>query len=266
MPGRGENQSQYPRQGGSAAAFGAADERAVGTCPRCGRDAPIVYRGVVPSCTACGAARVPLSSPSVNLAGKPARVGGAFATFFGILVLVLGETFALGVGLLAFALTTPGVALGLSLPIALASLIFGVLLLGGGRRLGRAGREAEAGVRGQALLALAAERGAITAADGARLLRTSVRDADALLTAFAKREPDRLAVDVDDQGIVWFRPVGVRIGGVRIGGDGGSSSTRSERHGGAVLVDVDERDEREAAFSADESLEGDAARVAKGRE
>src|SRR5579859_1703513 len=151
MPARDENQRQDPRRGRSAAGFAGADEHAYGTCPRCGRDAPIVYRGVVPSCTACGVVRVPLSGPSINLAGKPARVGGAFATFLGILVLVLGGTSALGVWLLAFALTTPGIALGLSLPVALAALVFGALLLGGGRRLGRVGRAAEAGVREQAL-------------------------------------------------------------------------------------------------------------------
>ncbi len=245
MPAPDNHPSQYPRWDGSRARSVGADPRAAaaGTCARCGRDAPIVYRGVVPSCTACGAVRVPLSGPSVNLAGKPARVGGAFATFLGILVLVVGGSFSLGVWLLAFALTTPGIALGLSLPMALASLVFGVLLLGGGRRLGRAGRAAEVGVREQALLALAAERGGITSADGARLLGTSVSEADALLTAIAKREPDRLGVDVDDHGIVWFRAVGVRIGGVRIG----------------------DADEREADWHVDESVASDGARFAKGR-
>jgi hypothetical protein len=235
---------------------------AVGMCPRCGRDAPIVYRGVVPSCTACGAVRTPLSGPSINLAGKPARMGGAFATVLGILVLVLGGAFALAVGLLAFALSTPGVALGLSLPFALVSLVFGVLLLGGGRRLGRAGRAAEAGVREQALLALAAERGGITAADGARALGTTTRDADALLTELAKREPDRLGVDIDEQGVIWFRAAGVRIGS-----QAGPSAARPSRGGPRVDVpesgEQDERDPYEG--NGDEWPASGAAKGAKGR-
>jgi hypothetical protein len=31
---------------------------------------------VIPACTACGALRAPLSTSSVNLAGKSSRVGG----------------------------------------------------------------------------------------------------------------------------------------------------------------------------------------------
>jgi hypothetical protein len=261
MPARSYSQRMNDRVATAAAA--ATDERAAGAgiCPRCGRDAPIVYRGVVPSCTACGAVRVPLSGASVNLAGKPARVGGAFATFLGILVLVLGETFALAIGLLAFALTTPGIALGLSLPIALASLVFGVLLLGGGRRLGRAGRAAETGVREQALLALAAERGGITAADGARVLGTTPQDADALLTALAKREPERLGVDIDDQGVIWFRPAGVRIGS-----DAGPFAGGHARGAGGVRIDATDRRARDEQDLPDDGWpESDAVKGAKGR-
>jgi hypothetical protein len=248
------------RQGGRAAAetngAGAVTE---GVCPRCARDAPIAYRGVVPSCTACGAVRSPLSGPSVNLAGKPARLGGAFAMFLGVLVLVLGGAFALSIWLLAFALSASGVALGLSLPFALASLVFGVLLLGGGRRLRRAGRAAEAGVREQALLALASERGAITATDGARVLGTTIGDADAVLTALAKREPDRLAVDVDDQGVVWFRPSGVRIGG------GGGPFAGPDLRPGGVRVDASESRGRSEQDPYDGWGESDAPKVVKGR-
>jgi hypothetical protein len=32
-----------------------------------------------------------------------------------------------------------------------------------------------------------------------------VAEADAMLTALAKREPDRVAVDVDDHGVLWYR-------------------------------------------------------------
>jgi hypothetical protein len=61
---------------------------------------------------------------------------------------------------------------------------------------------------------MAAHHGAVTAADASRALGLGVADADAILTALAKRDPDRMAVDVDDQGVVWYRavvPVHVRV-------------------------------------------------------
>ena len=92
-------------------------------CPACGQYAPIVYRGVVPHCTACDAVRVPLSAASVNLAGKPTRVGSAFATVLGWLVLLFGGCTALGVVLLALALGWPLVAWGLGLPDCALTLV-----------------------------------------------------------------------------------------------------------------------------------------------
>jgi hypothetical protein len=185
------------------------------TCPHCGRDAPIVYRGVVPSCTACGGVRAPLSSSSVNLAGRPSNVGGAVASILGWLVLLVGLSIAGGAGLLFGAIATVGVALAIALPIGLVTLGVGVALLGGGHALRRSGTDAKRSMHEQALLAMAAHHGAVTAADAARALGLSVADADAVLTALAKRDPDRMAVDVDDQGVVWYRavvPVQVRVG------------------------------------------------------
>lgn len=174
-------------------------------CPACGREAPIVYRGVVPYCTSCGALRAPLSSASVNLAGKPSRVGGTFAVVLGWLVLVAGGATALGVVLLLLALSWPAGALAIGLPIALVTLVTGVLLVKSGRSLQASGEDAERTTRAQALLSMAAQRGAVTARDAAQALGTRVADADAMLTELAKREPDRVAVDVDDQGVVWYR-------------------------------------------------------------
>jgi len=174
-------------------------------CPTCGREAPIVYRGVVPYCTACGALRAPLSSASVNLAGKPSRVGGTFAVVLGWVVLALGGSTALGVVLLLLALSWPAGALAIGLPIALVTLITGVLLVKSGRSLQASGEDAERATRSQALLAMAAQRGAVTAREAAQALSTSVAEADAMLTDLAKREPDRVAVDVDDQGVLWYR-------------------------------------------------------------
>ena len=73
------------------------------------------------------------------------------------------------------------------------------------RPLTTAGTQAERETRTQSLLAMAAHRGAVTAADAARTLGLSVAEADAMLTDLAKGEPDRVAVDVDEQGTVWYR-------------------------------------------------------------
>ncbi|HTQ42902.1 MAG TPA: hypothetical protein VMI75_09135 [Polyangiaceae bacterium] len=174
-------------------------------CPACGREAPIVYKGVVPCCTACGALRAPLSSASVNMAGKPSRVGGTFAVVLGWVVLALGGSTALGVVLLLLALSWPAGALAIGLPIALVTLITGVLLVKSGRSLQASGADAERETRTQALLAMAAQRGAVTAREAAQALSTSVAEADAMLTELAKRDPERVAVDVDDQGVLWYR-------------------------------------------------------------
>jgi hypothetical protein len=74
-----------------------------------------------------------------------------------------------------------------------------------GRSLQESGEGAERATRAQALLAMAAQRGAVTARDAAQALSTSVAEADAMLTELAKREPERVAVDVDDQGVLWYR-------------------------------------------------------------
>jgi hypothetical protein len=181
----------------------------VAMCPHCGRDAPIVYRGPLPYCTACGRPRTPLSSPSVNLAGKPSKVGGALASVAGALVLVVGLSLALGLGLLLYALITAAVALAVAIPIAIAVLVIGIALVRSGRLLTRSGSDAQRATRERALLELAAHRGGVTAADAARALDMGISEADAMLTAMAKREPERLTIDVDDQGVVWYRPARV---------------------------------------------------------
>lgn len=160
------------------------------------------------SCTACGGLRSPLSSPSVNLAGKPSRVGGTVASLLGALMLLVGLSVALGLGLFLYALVGSLVALAVALPIALVVLLVGLVLLGSGRSLRRSGANAARATHDQALLELAAHRGAVTAADAARALGVSVQGADSMLTELAKREPERLAIDVDELGVVWFRPAG----------------------------------------------------------
>ena len=195
-------------------------------CPHCGREAPIVYRGVIPYCTACGALRAPLSSPSVNHAGTPSKVGGTFASVLGWLVLVCGGSLALAIGLLFLALDAAAVGLAIAIPLAVVVLVIGIALVKSGRSLSTSGVEAARTTREQALLAVAAHRGAVTAVEAARALGVGTAEADAMLTALAKRDPDRVAVDVDDEGVVWYRvsaapgePIPrIRVGeGIRVG-------------------------------------------------
>ena len=174
-------------------------------CPRCGRDAPLVYRGIVPQCTACGALRPPLSSPSVNFAGKPARVGGLVAGVAGWIVLLVGCAVALGLFLLFGAFQLQAIGLALAVPLAIVSLLVGALLVWRGGALRRRSAVTEHATWRDAVLGLAAHRGAVTAAEAAMALGTSVAQADAILTELAKREPDVLAIDVDDDGVVRYR-------------------------------------------------------------
>jgi hypothetical protein len=174
-------------------------------CPVCGRDAPIVYRGVVPYCTACGALRAPLATPSINLAGKSKQVGGTVASVAGWLVLLIGLSLELGLALLLAFLFSWTVAFVLALPLALISTVIGVALLRSGRSLRHSGVATERAVRDQAILSMAGHHGPVTATDAARLLNVTIPEADAMLTELAKRDPDRFSVDIDDQGVVWYR-------------------------------------------------------------
>jgi hypothetical protein len=175
-------------------------------CPHCGQNAPIVYRGVVPYCTACSGLRAPFTSKSINLAGKPARVGGTVARVFGWLVLVFGMSMALGLGLLLYALTTVTVGLAVGLPLALVTTAIAWMLLASGRSLSQSGAALEKGTRLEAVFALAANRrGVLTATQVAQVLGTRVEESDALLTELAKKDPDGVVVDIGDDGVVYYR-------------------------------------------------------------
>lgn len=174
-------------------------------CPACGQQAPIVYRGVVPYCTACGAIRYPLASPSINMAGQTSRVGGTFASVLGWVVLVVGGSTALGIALILAAIGVWGLGLAIAVPIALVVLVAGIVLVRGGRSLSSSGLKKAQATRDQALLAMAAHKGSVTAEEAGRALGVSTADADAMLTDLAKRDPEHVGVDVDDQGVVWYR-------------------------------------------------------------
>ena len=168
------------------------------------------------------------------MAGKPSRVGATVASVAGGLVLLVGLSIALGLGLLLWAIFSGAVAVAVSLPFALIASVIGALLLRGGSSLRRSGADAERATLDQALLSMAGHHGPVTAVDAARLLNVTVASADAMLTELAKREPERVAIDVDDQGVVWYRIarpfdiVETPDGGVRVVANEAAATTAEE--------------------------------------
>ncbi len=184
-------------------------------CPHCGRPAPIVYRGAEASCTACGKIRPPFTSPSVNLTGKPSMLGGSVARVFGGLALGGGTLLALVLGGLFQALFPASIfgwIVGFVILVVTSAVGFPLLL--GGKRLAERGEKAFRATRENAVFEVAESRGRIlTAEDVAKALAMPAEEADALLTAMAKERPDRVKLEIDDQGTISFRFArpGVRI-------------------------------------------------------
>ncbi len=188
-------------------------------CPHCRQNAPIIYRGVFAYCSACNAPRAPFSGRALNLAGQPSKVGGAVASVFGWIVLVVGLAVSLGAMLLCQAILPNGVvgyALGGSMGIV--SLAVGLLLLLGGSKLKTSGEEAQREAQMEAVYGLAVNRGgAVTALDVGRSLNMGLQQADALLTAMTKTYPEHVSVEVDENGALFYqfvskqgRPFGVK--------------------------------------------------------
>lgn len=177
-------------------------------CPHCRQNAPIVYRGVNAFCTACGAPRMPLANASVNLAGQTSKVGGTVARVFGWISLVLGTliacgTFAACSSLVGAAAAAPWV---LSVPIALVSWVVAYFLLKGGKSLEKSGEETQKATRSQAVFALANMRGGmITPNDLAQAIGVTPKDADDILTELAKKHVDHVSIEVDDNGVIFYR-------------------------------------------------------------
>lgn len=173
-------------------------------CPKCGQRAPIVLQGLESRCAACGGARFLLAAPNVSLAGKPSRVGGIAATIAGTSVLVLGLSLALGLWLLLQGLS-PMVGWGVAIPVAAASLLFGLLLLLGGSRLRKHGTERSEQVQLDAVKALVQHRrGPISALQAASALQLPEAQVDAILTRLAREKATAVTLDVDDQGHVVY--------------------------------------------------------------
>jgi hypothetical protein len=134
-------------------------------------------------------------------------VGGALARVLGWVVLVFGILVATGLGLTAQALFPNGIAGAVvGLPIGIASVLLGAVLLRGGSKLDRSGASAELQARSEAVRALAAHKdGAVTAADVAAALGMSRSVAEALLDSLARTEVENVAVDIDPDGVLVYR-------------------------------------------------------------
>ncbi len=176
------------------------------TCPRCGRAAPTIIRGLRVVCSACGAERGPLSSGMpMNVAGQTSRIGGVLTRGLGwALLFVFAIMLALGIA----ALTGPFVLkVLLGIPaIAIALLAGGgsFFALRGGKKLATQGAAAMVHAREQALLAFATHHGGvITASEAAAAMNVQVAEADAMLTQMA-REGSRVSVEIDAHGVVRY--------------------------------------------------------------
>jgi len=175
-------------------------------CPHCHQNAPILYKGVFAFCSACDKPRAPFSGKALAFAGQPSKLGGRLGRVLGTLVLILGSLLAAAL-MLFFQLLWPAKNIGYALgsPIALVSVVVGVLLLFASSRLGRAGAEAERQARVEAVYALAVNRnGMLTTADAARSLQIPPETVEALLSELAKTQPDYVSLEFDEQGQAFF--------------------------------------------------------------
>lgn len=176
-------------------------------CPYCGSNAPVVHQGLAARCTACGRPRNPLASHSVTLAGQPAQVGGTLARIVGWIAFAIGVPFAMLVGGILHAIFPDGiVGEVVGGAIALATLLVTLIFVRGGKKLQTAGKKTEEGVKDEAVFALAGRyEGILTAERAAAELDVTPLEADDILTALAKRDPDRVKVEVNDAGVVQFQ-------------------------------------------------------------
>ncbi len=177
------------------------------TCPSCRRSAPIVYRGVLAYCTACGAPRMPLVAKSTTLAGKPSIIGGALTRVFGWIVLAGGAAFGLAMlGILQAIFPAGFAGWAVGLPIIFLSTLLGVLLLRSGKSLESTGVAEQRDTQVSAIFSLAEHnQNTVTAGLVGRALGMSAESADGLLTSLAKSNPDHVVLEVDDQGNVFYR-------------------------------------------------------------
>jgi hypothetical protein len=142
-----------------------------------------------------------LAAPeAVNVAGQPAKVGGGIVKALGWVAVAGGALIALFFTFIAWALSTV-VPLYIAGFFGIITAMIAIPLLLAGRSLRRAGETRELAARERAVFALAAQRrGMLSVPIVARALEIQEADADALLTALAKRPDGRVALEVDDNG------------------------------------------------------------------
>lgn len=177
-------------------------------CPHCGRDAPLIYKGALAYCSACHKPRVPLSATGVNVAGKPARLGGAVASVLGWVVLAVMLGIALILGALLQAIFPPGAIVGWAVGgvVAVLGIAAALVLLLGGRFLQRSGARASLQVRREAVLALAENQKGILRSDlVAKSLGVPAAEADAFLTELSRAPDGSVVLEVDNDGKIFYR-------------------------------------------------------------
>lgn len=169
-----------------------------------------MLRGVDAYCTVCNARRTPFAASVLNVAGKPARIGGYAARVFGWGAMVIGLFLALTVGLVVQALasmfvSTTWLGWAVGIPIALFSTALALIGILGGRKLQRAGAGTLRKAQLETIHGLARhQRGVVKAADAARALGVQPAEADAILAALAKEPQENVSIDLDDDGNVLY--------------------------------------------------------------
>lgn len=167
-------------------------------CPHCGQAAPLVYRGVVAYCSACGQLRGPLTGASVTHAGTVSKAGGVVAKVAAWLSFAFGAVLFLFFGpLLTWWIPATMIAV-------LTLTVFG-LLLWGSRSLAKSGAKSATETKTSAVYALAAtRRGELRGVDLMQALGVSKEEGDALLEELSKSHPEDVILEVDDQGGLYY--------------------------------------------------------------
>jgi hypothetical protein len=118
----------------------------------------------------------------------------------------VGLVVALVLAGLASGIVTPATAWVVGGLVGVITLMIAIPLLLGGRRLRRRGDERARAARERAVYALATQkRGVLTARDVARAVSIPEEEADALLTALAKRPDAGVSLEVDDNGNLSYK-------------------------------------------------------------
>jgi hypothetical protein len=225
-------------------------------CPSCQREVVPVVRGARATCTACGAALPFLAAgEAVNVAGKPARIGGTVASALGWVVLACGILLTSVLGGLAGLIFSAATALWVGGFFGGMTLLVALPILLAGRSLRRSGEGRQHAAREQAIFTLAAQhRGVLTARAVGRALDVPEADADALLTGLARRQESGVSLEVDDDGGLnyVFRDVVAATGRLRVPDEGWRVPEAGQAAAAKApeIVDAELVDEEESADPA----------------